>query len=352
MSEIPEMMKVLGINKNLDAILDQFVGNWKVKSYNRAKYRELWQEFLPKESYNEETKIWDVIHEPWSVAYVPQVAIRVTMDNSEQENKESVPYFIMVLNNARDSRPQTPLKDGVDLLQQNIIDKGMIIAKIDDFLLCPNGFPYHDYASLLISERPRRQEKVTAEDITTWIKFSFLTDQYVFFNSLHAGASRPERFHAQVVDPDAIHYEGKSIDYPIINAKRNKVRGGVYEIDNFPADALMFTGKSAPHNAAQLVSHLESYGYPYNVVIKNEDVFVIGRNQKRERSDCIGKKLGGYECSGVILVGNVEEPIFGEVGIKKIIHGSEVFSELTYAVLWSNIEAASMAKGTLKNYIK
>lgn len=345
------MIVILGMDRGLDAILDQFVGNWKVKAYNRANYRQKWQEFLPNERFNPDTKTLEVMHNPWSMAYSPQVAIRLTHDK-DFDSENCVPYFAIVLNNARDARPQTPLNAGEDLLQKNVIDKGMNLAEVDDFYLCPNGFPYHDYASMLISKDKRQQEKVTAEDITTWIKFSFLTDQYVFFNSLHAGATRPDRFHAQVVDPDAIHYEGRSIDYPLIIAKRSKVRGGIYEIEGFPADVLMFTGRSAPHNAAQLVSHLESYGYPYNVMVKNEDVYVIGRNQKRERSDCIGKKLGGYECSGVILVGNVEEPLYGDMGIKKVIHGSEVFSELTYRVLWSNIEAASMMKGTLRTFVK
>jgi hypothetical protein len=241
---------------------------------------------------------------------------------------------------------------GEDLLQKNILDRNMLISEVGGFYLTPNGFPYHQYASLLISKEKREQGKVTPSDITDWIKFSFLTDQYVFFNSIGAGASRPERFHAQVVDPDVIHYEGKTLDYPIRNenvVKKERIREGIYELKGYSMEALIFSGKDAPHQSSRLVSNLEGYGLAYNVMVCGSEVYVLARNSKRQRSDCIGKNVGGYESSGIILVGNVEEPILGHLGLEKMVHANEIFNELSYETICSNLSAASMPTSWMKD---
>lgn len=358
----PKPITIIGMDKDLGAILDSFVGHWELVEVNKAAYMNKWKEFLPEEKYNEKEKKVEVTHRPWSMAYVPRISIRKTFAGSMTpglpgiEKLSNWPYFIIVANSARDDRPQKPVPVGEDLLQKNILDKGMIIAEeVDDFFLTPNGFPYHKYASLLISKQKRPQKEVTPQDIATWIKFSFLTGQYIFFNSVGAGASRAERFHAQVVSQDALREEKKRIlEYPIKNPnliRKNKVKEGIYELKDYPIEALIFSGKDAHHQAARLVSRLEGLDISYNVIVDGTEVYVVGRNKKRERSDCIGKKVGGYECSGVVLVGNVEEPILGQAGLEKIVHLEDVFTALSYEVISSNLNAASMPTNWMKDLL-
>jgi hypothetical protein len=354
----PTPIKIQGMEKDLGAILDSFVGNWRIKTRNREVYRQKWEEFLPTEYFDKSKNQNEIIHKPWSMAYIPRISIRkafagnIGKFRAGMEKNGNWPYFVLVLNSSRDTRPQTPVPEGQDLLQRNILDRNMIISEVGRFYLTPNGFPYHQYASLLISQEKRPQGKVTPGDITDWIKFSFLTDQYVFFNSVGAGASRPERFHAQVVDPEVMHYEGRTITYPIRNenvVRKNKVKDGIYELKEYPMEALIFSGKDAPHQASRLISNLEGYGLAYNVMVCNSEVYVLARNSKRQRSDCIGKNIGGYESTGVILVGNVEEPILGALGLEKMIHANEIFNELSYETICNNLSAASMPTRWMKD---
>lgn len=354
----PKPIVIEGMGKELGAILDSFVGNWRIKDKNRAVYRQKWEEFLPQEIFDTGKKTNEVVYHDWSMAYTPRIVLRKALANNVGEFRPGMekngnwPYFVLVLNSARDTRPQTPVPVGEDLLQRNILDRGMLISEVGGFYLTPNGFPYHQYASLLISKEKRPQEKVTPADITDWIKFSFLTDQTVFFNSVGAGASRPERFHAQVVDPDVIHYEGKTIPYPIKNenvVRKEKVKDGIYELKNYPMEALIFSGKDAPHQASRLVSNLEGYGLAYNVMVNGSEVYVLARNSKRQRSDCIGKNVGAYESLGIIQIGNVEEPVLGALGLEKMVHANEIFNELSYETICSNLAAASMPTGWMKD---
>jgi hypothetical protein len=84
-------------------------------------------------------------------------------------------------------------------------------------------------------------------------------------------------------------------------------------------------------------------------MVCNSEVYVLARNSKRQRSDCIGKNIGGYESTGVILVGNVEEPILGALGLEKMIHANEIFNELSYETICNNLSAASMPTRWMKD---
>lgn len=358
MADAPEQTRLVGMEKDFGAILENFVGAPDLVEINKERYKSKWREFLPVQRYNEQSKIIEVKHEEWSMAYVPEIVIRKVYDpNSgvsvkDPTNLENWRYFILVLNSSRDDRPQVVIDKNEDILQKNVLDKGMIITSTDNFYVCPNGFPYHSYASLMIwKEKGRRQEAVNAEDIIEFIKFSFLTEQFVFFNSISAGASRPERFHAQVVDPRALRFEGRAVRYPILTFPREHIKNGVYDITDYPTDTLVFIGKDAPYEASRIVSKLEDKGFPYNIGVRGQEVYVTGRNSKREKSDCIGKNLGGYECSGVVLVGNVEEQLLGDVGLLRMVNASKVFSELNYETLYSNISAASLNKGWLRDLL-
>ncbi|HLC31774.1 MAG TPA: hypothetical protein VJK51_03835 [Candidatus Nanoarchaeia archaeon] len=351
---LPSRLSIAGIDKKLESMIDNFVGNYHIKDINRSAYRRKWEEFLPEQKYNSEKGMSEVYKEPWSIDYVPQVAIRKVYSNEKGEYSsiEDIPYLVMILNSARDNRPKVAIDSKEDSLQKNVIDKEMIMAELDTFYLCPNGFPYSYYASLLIHKNKARvQGKVESTDIEEWIKLSFLTDQYVFFNSVGAGASQPNRFHAQVIDPEAFRSEGKPIIYPIKKAPFRQVKNGVYQLEKYPIEALKFVGKLAPYEAARLTDALEDKGLSYNVVVDQTDVMVFGRNRNRETSHCMSKKVGSLECMGVMLVGNVEEKALEQAGLYHVIHGTEVFNEMTYQTAANNIGAASLPKGWLRELL-
>ena len=353
----PEPLYIEGLDKPLTAIMDNYVGNWIVKNENQMAYRQKWEEFLPLEVYNSNSKKCEIHHKSWSVAYLPQMSLRKTHENKDGKMLANN-YFVIGKNTARDDRPQTPVPQGEDLLQKNVLDREMIIGdggKNFGFFITPNGFPYHKYASLLISKQARPQENVTEKDLEDFIKFSFMTKQIVFFNSLGAGASRPERFHAQVVDPEALHYEGNTLIHPISNkgqAKRIPYMPGIDELTDFPTQALIFYSREAPRAVSRVIERVEEAGLPYNLIIRGKEVYVVPRCRGREISHCIGKKIGGYEVNGVILVGNIEEPGLGQFGLEKLIHADDVFNELDYETVFLNVGAACLPAENLKGWIK
>ncbi len=358
----PEFLHIEGLDKPLTAIMDNFVGNWIIKEANKIAYRQKWDEFLPLEIYNANTKKYEVYHKKWSVAYPPQIALRKVIPeifptgNGRSEKLIEWPYFINGKNTARDDRPQMPVPEGEDILQKNVIENEMIIGNGGEnfgFYICPNGFPFHKYSSILISKEFRPQKNVTEKDLEDWLKFSFLTKQIVFFNPEGGGASRPERFHAQVVDPEVLYLEGKVAQHPIINeniVKKIHIANGISELINYPAPALIFSGRDAATEVSKLIKKAEEATIPCSIIVRDREIYVIARCRGREISHCIGKRIGGYELDGIIFVGNVEEPVLGQLGLEKMIHADDVFNALDYETIHLNILAACMPVEILKGW--
>ncbi len=357
----PKKIKLDAVKeKKLGAMIDAFVGNWVIRDRYQSLLRECWRKFLPFEFYDEKTKKTSVVHQRFSMDYIPRVAKRRVIAEGFPEGVPGAekltnwPYFVLLKNSGRDDRPQEPVPEGVDLIQKNNIDTGMIISDIEggedgsDFYLGPNKFPYDYYAYLLISKEKKLQKRVKKEDIVTMMKVAFLTGITFFFNSKNAGASRMERFHAQGIDKISLNVEGRQLEFPIKNdcfTEKEYIEPGVYKLKNYPAGAMVFSGKKAPGRVADLIEELEgSNDTPYNIIVDSNvddiEVYVIPRNRIRERSDCIGKKLGGLEMLGIVPVGNIEEPVLGQAGLDKIIHAEEVFTTLSYHTIWDNIYAA------------
>ena len=183
------------------------------------------------------------------------------------------------------------------------------------------------------------------------MRFSILTKQYVFFNSPHAGASIWERMHAQVVDPAGIRYEGEEVTYPILKeniTKRTKVKDGIEKIEGY-IEGLCLKGQDAPYRASLAVRKIRSSGQWYNIMINNQEIFVVRRNPDKETSDCVGKKVGAYELSGVILVGNIEEPLLAKFDLDRVVEGAEIFSQLEYEQIGSNVKNATTKLGGIEN---
>jgi hypothetical protein len=352
----PERMNIQGEEKSLVSLLEEFAGHWEFTESNCVQYRDIWKRFLPRFQYgaNDQQTLLNPDH---CVAYDPIVAVRRCYPTSEKSiGISDLPYFIVILNTARDQRPrQENVSSGLqgpDPLQKHLIDKDMIIAEFGDFWLCPNGYPYHRFASLLVAKNPdRKQVYPTPDEISTWMRFSILTKQFVFFNSEHAGASIPQRMHAQVVDPAGIRSEDKEVTYPLLNDKivrRRSIRKGIDLLDGYGIEALGFRGRDAPHYASLAITKLrDEQGHWYNMMIRQKEVFVVARNAENETSHCIGKKVGAYEMSGVILVGNIEEPLLAKLDLDRVVSGAEIFSQLNYEQISSNIGNATAGLGDL-----
>lgn len=295
--ERPERIVIHGEGKSLESLLEEFAGIWEISDWNRVEYRKTWKQYLPKVRRDAEGN-QTIVNKDWCVAYDPMVAVRKCYpSNLDPCRVTDLPYFIVILNFARDQRPRQdaqPAREKKDRLQQNLIDKDMIIAEFGEFYLSPNGYPYHRYASLLIAkDENRQQEYPTPAEIDAWMRFSILTKQYVFFNSPHAGASQP-RMHAQVVDPAGIRSEDKEVVYPILNDKtmtRKPVRKGIDLLEGYGMEALALRGRDAPHRASLAVKKLrDEQGHWYNIMIREKEVFIVARNPEKETSHCIGKK--------------------------------------------------------------
>jgi ATP adenylyltransferase/5',5'''-P-1,P-4-tetraphosphate phosphorylase II len=367
----PDRMQIIGEDRPLVSLVELFAGIWEISSRNCVEYRERWKQFLPrlqrdasgKPKYDANGQI-KIINPEWSVTYDPIVAVRKCYPiRSKPASVSDWPYFIVILNTARDERPRRePKKDSSketektkekDPLQEHLIDRDLIIAQFGKFFLCPNGYPYHRYASLLIAQDPKRQQDCpTPEEIETWMRFSILTKQFVFFNSPGAGASIPTRMHAQVVDPAGIRCEDREVLYPLLNEKivrRRSVREGIEILNGYGVEALVFQGLDAPYRASLAIKKLkDEQGHSYNIMIKEKEVFVVPRNAQNETSHCIGKRVGAYEMSGVVLVGNIEEPLLERLDLDRVVNGAEIFAQLSYDQISSNIRHATANLGGLE----
>ncbi len=353
--EKPNQIEIYGCEKSLDSLLEKFAGIWEVSAENLVNYRKVWNMYLPKRHPEDRERI---LNEEWSVAYNPIVAVRKSYPNDNNLPLSELPYFIVILNAGRDNRPkQKSTEQKVeDPLQRNILDKGMIIAEFEDFYLSPNGYPYHHYASLLISkDKNRKQEYPSPGEIEQWMRFSILAKQYVFFNSEHAGASISGRMHAQVVDPEGIRYEDGRVLYPILNdkiMKRIKIKDGIDIVEGYGITALSLKGRDAPYRASLAVRKLrDEHGHWYNIMVNGREVFIVSRNAEKEKSACIGKNCGAYEISGVILVGNIEEPLLEMLDLDRVVDGAVIFSQLSHEQIGSNIANATTGLGGLERYL-
>ena len=353
----PQKIVIRGMDESLIEAREAAESTRRKREENRPSYKAKWREFLPTGEENEFER------KKWLVAYAPKISARKVISpmfdgNLSPEDLANWPYLVIVMNSARDSRPMNPAKPGEDILQERVINAGKVIAELFDshlpleqqtgYYLCPNGFPFHDYASLLISHPARVQKELTEKDLAEWRKFVCLTGQHLFFNSLGAGASRPERLHAQVIDPDAICYEGKPLIHPLLNDRitgRKKIDNDIYEVQNYPMKSFVFTGLNAHRKAHEYIRQVESKSTPFNLVIAlNGDmpeVYVVPRNAREECLKCTKRRGGGLEALGFLLVGNIEDASLSKLGLNGKITAEEVFNSISYSRARDNLQSIS-----------
>jgi len=344
----PQKIKIAGRNRNLDEVIEGIIVLDDLIQENNHSLRRAWSTWLPDRDW-EESK--DGIGR---MSYNPIVSMRKSYPENFEGRLIDSPYFIFILNQARESRPTSDGKDKEQpektetkeekkshcALCKNVIGKKMVISNIDDYYLTPNGYPYHMGASLLINKSDKvKQGDISAENIASWMKASILLDQYVFYNTIGAGASIKEHQHAQVVDLKEMKIENRLVQLPILNSYfvgREKINGDVFRLKNYPVDALIFKGSDAPHKASYAANLLKKDGRAFNVLVNGDEVYLVGRNPQNEVSICILRKVGGYEISGVALLGNIEEKI--EDGVK--VPGPKIFTNMTYDTFWKNVHRA------------
>ena len=85
----------------------------------------------------------------------------------------------------------------------------------------------------------------------------------------------------------------------------------------------------------------------YNVLVHNDEICVIGRNKAKETSICMCRKVGGYEISGVALLGDIEERS-GERNIH--IKGAKIFNNMDYDTVRKNIVNACIPMDSIAKH--
>lgn len=291
------------------------------------------------------------------MAYDPDIRLRKVIADENTLKKigfkpgKKPHYFIKLFNNARSNRPAEPPKKGEDILEERVIKRGMIICVFKDNILTINGYPYYINASLLISKEQRPQERVREEDLESWIKFSILTNQYVFFNSVNAGASRPERFHAQVVNPK---YLDENIIFPITDediVKNKEIQPGISEVLNYSVYALRFAHKLAPEKISNIVRTLESRGRAYNILITPTDVYLTGRDQKFEKFRGTTLKIGQHEIAGIPILGKTLDENLENTELEKNIGGENLFNKIDFRYIHECLDLCTLKRDEMRDYL-
>jgi len=317
----------------LDEIIDE----------NNHNLKRAWKSYSPNNIGNDNIG---------RMAYDPEAAMELC-PSPRTNGDEKKPYWILILNKARDMRPKTI--DKVNLghckLCDNILNKDMTIAKIDNYHIVTNGFPYFDYAFLGIdgSTPFRKQTEIPRpEEIDTWGKISAIYNLIAFFNPEGAGGSILEHQHIQLFPKEIFKINGKTVSLPLFNrdfVHEIPVRGessDVFYVKGYPVPSLMFLGYNAPDKIAAAARMAHEFNFAYNIEIhtgEDEEKFYFQlRNPANETSICMKRKCGGLEMMGVALLGDIEERSGEEMITTK---GTKVFSRMSYNTMRKNLINAS-----------
>ena len=351
----PKTLNIIGKERGLDEVIEGKTIIREDIEQNRYNYRKVWKSWLPPANGKEPE---DGIRR---ISYLPIPSKRLCRDLEFEGNIRDAPYWIFILNQARERRPKSnqsrsKKKEKAHCkLCENVLGNNMILDEIDEFYLCPNEYPYDMLSSLLIYKgKDKKQGELEPRDIETAMKTSILLDQIVFYNSPGAGASILEHGHWQLVDPSEMIIEGEEhVPYPIFNRslvgkEPVKRKPDIFRITRYPIDAVIFMGGTAPANAYNLIERLKADGRGFNILVNKNMVYVFGRNKENEVSICMERRVGTMELSGVYLMGDVEERS-GGYKIKK--HGAALFTEMDYYMAGKNAKRATMRLDAFVNDI-
>ena len=216
-----------------------------------------------------------------------------------------------------------------------VLKNHSILDKRGDYVVAPNGWPINRYHTLLVldQECPKsaRQGELYSSDLLHAMNFSKDTGQLVIYNTFGAAATQ----HHQ-------HFQGFSYDSPVKRMETIPLSADsvVHTMPEYAGSNFVFYGADKISPAIDLVNRVRGMPseYTYTVLFNENQITVIPRRKSGETPACTQKKIGGFECSMVYVVGNKHS---GDVVTES---GQEVFFNLGYEDLFKALQDATVPR--------
>lgn len=205
-------------------------------------------------------------------------------------------------------------------LEKEIFAEGQFNGK--QISLLYNKFPFIDHHALLLVDKSKHNnQKLTQEYLDYIFNLQAHSQQqcheYVItYNSLGAGASVNHlHFHVYLEDTPLAVFSSRYIH-----------NGGKL---SYPATCLVFTSSK---QAWQTIDTLHSKNTPYNLLIKDNRIYCLPRNNPTKKSD--GKTLTG-----------IDNSLFGWADMSGLlnVNNRKVLSEISTEQITSSLNSASSA---------
>jgi hypothetical protein len=280
------------------------------------------------------------------------IAIAYKGDGAVRNVMGSKASFDVIYNPLRDQRrggsasgsnvPPMPSRPEDCNLCTNVLSKHAVLEKRGDYVVAPNGWPINRYHTLLILDekcpKSARQGELYAFDLGQAMNFSKDTGQLVIYNTFGAAATQWHQ-----------HFQGFSYDSPINRLKTipMSVDGLIHTMPDYPGMNFVFYGDKLGQ-ATELINRVRNLPseYTYTLLFNENKLTVIPRRKAGEAPDCTQKKIGGFECSMVYVVGNRYDED------KVIESGQEVFFRLGYNDLSKALKNATVPRAVFTDWFK
>lgn len=280
------------------------------------------------------------------------IAIAYNGDGAVRNVMGSKSSFDVIYNPLRDKRrggnasgsniPSKPSSPEECNLCTNVLGKHGVLDKRGDYVVAPNGWPINRYHTLLVlnEECPKsaRQGELYAFDLGQAMDFSRDTGQLLIYNTFGAAATQWHQ-----------HFQGFSYDSPVNRLKTIPMSAdcSIHTMPDYPGMNFVFFGDKVSQ-AVELVNRVRKMSdeHTYTLLFNDNRITVIPRRKSGETPDCTQKKIGGFECSMVYVVGNRYDED------KVIESGQEVFFRLGYADLSEALKKATVPREVFSGWFK
>ncbi len=281
---------------------------------------------------------------PKEVVYQGDGAVRPVVDESNEL------FFHVLYNPERDKKPGAkPTKDlppkpnGPDdcRLCKFVIQKDSSIHKTEKYTVGPNGFPINKYHTLITLTKPCPDAAVQGifepADFLEMIDYSSRSGQFLIGNTFGAAATQWHK-----------HFQGFNYDVPISKLEILPLTKGseVHTMKGYPGANFVFVGKDKVPLAVDYTERVKKLGEDYTstVLIKDDVVTIIPRRAQYETPACTEKRIGGFECAGVFVVGTKFD---GDV---PRVSGKEIFFDITYKDMHDALSNATVPQEMFKDW--
>jgi hypothetical protein len=272
---------------------------------------------------------------PGEVVYKGDGVVRHVSD----EHKEL--SFDVLYNSERDNKPGAkptkelpPKPNGPDdcRLCKFVIQKDSSIYKTDKYVVGPNGFPINRYHTLITLNKlcpdAAIQGVFEPGDFLEMIDYSSRSGQFLISNTFGAAATQWHK-----------HFQGFTYDVPISKLEVLPLTKGseIHTMDGYVGANFVFIGRDRVSRAVEYTERIKNMGdaYTSTVLIKDDVVTVIPRRAEYETPACTEKRIGGFECAGVFVVGTK----FDENNVAKV-SGKQIFFDITYKEMYAALKDA------------